>query len=62
MEHILEHYLYGFSANLRGFVFGFMHAGIMILGYYSGWSINRFLKLISNGYVAGILVQQYLIL
>ena len=54
MEHILEHYLYGFSANFRGFVFGFMHAGIMILGYYSGWSINRFLKLISNGYVAGI--------
>ena len=54
MEHILEHYLYGLSSNFRGFVFGFMHAAIMILGYYTGWSINRFLKLISNGYVAGI--------
>ena len=49
MEHLLEHYLYGFSANLRGFVFGFFHAAIMILGYYTGWSINRFLKIISNG-------------
>ena len=54
MEHILEHYLFGFSANLRGFVFGFFHAAIMILGYYTGWSINRILKIISNGYIAGI--------
>ncbi len=54
MEHILEHYLYGLSANLRGFVFGFFHAAIMILGYYTGWSINKFLKIISNGYIAGI--------
>ena len=54
MEHLLEHYLYGFSANLRGFVFGFFHAAIMILGYYTGWSINRFLKIISNGYIAGL--------
>ena len=55
MEHLLEHYLYGFSANLRGFVFGFFHAAIMILGYYTGWSINRFLKILSNGYIAGII-------
>ena len=54
MEHILEHYLYTYSANLRGFVFGFFHAAIMILGYYTGWSINRILKIISNGYIAGI--------
>ena len=54
MEHLLEHYLYGFSANLRGFVFGFFHAAIMILGYYTGWSINRFLKIVSKGYIAGI--------
>ncbi len=54
MEHILEHYLYGFSANLRGFVFGFLHAFIMILGYFTGWSIIRFLKLLSNGYIAGV--------
>jgi hypothetical protein len=26
----------------------------MILGYYTGLSINRFLKLISNGYLAGV--------
>ena len=25
------------------------------MGYYFGWSINRFLKLLSNGFVAGIL-------
>ena len=54
MEHILEHYLYTYSANLRGFVFGFFHAAIMILGYYTGWSINRLLKILSNGYIAGI--------
>ena len=54
MEHILEHYLYGYSSNLRGFIFGFMHAALMILGYYSGWSINKLLKIISNGYIAGI--------
>ena len=54
MEHILEHYLYGYSSNLRGFIFGFSHAAIMILGYYTGWSINRLLKIISNGYIAGI--------
>ena len=27
----------------------------MLLGYYSGWSINRFLKIVSNGYIAGII-------
>ena len=54
MEHIIEHYVYGYYANLRGFIFGFFHAGIMILGYYTGWSINRLLKVISNGYIAGI--------
>ena len=54
MEHILEQYLYGTDQNLRGFVFGFVHVGIMLVGYYSGWSINRLLKLASNGYVAGV--------
>ena len=54
MEHILEHFLYSLDGNLRGFIFGFVHVGIMILGYYSGWSLNRFLKLVSNGYIAGI--------
>ena len=54
MEHVLEHYLYGIDTNLRGFVFGFVHVTVMLLGYYSGWSINRFLKLVSNGYIAGV--------
>ena len=54
MEHILEHYLFGYSPNLRGFVFGFFHAAIMIIGYYSGWTLNKFLNIISNGYIAGI--------
>ena len=39
---------------LRGFVFGLIHVSILLIGYYSGWSINRLLKLISNGFIAGI--------
>jgi len=54
MEHLLEEYLYGVDGNLRGFVFGFVHVTIMLVGYYSGWSINRLLKIFSNGYIAGV--------
>ena len=54
MEFFIESYLENFSGNLKGFIFGFVHVGIMLLGYYSGWSINRFLKIVSNGYIAGI--------
>tara|TARA_B100001013_G_C24266481_1_gene307077 strand:- start:51 stop:428 length:378 start_codon:yes stop_codon:yes gene_type:complete len=39
---------------LKGFIFGSIHICIMILGFYTGISINRFLKLISNGFIAGI--------
>jgi len=39
---------------LRGFVFGFVHVGIMLVGFYTGWSINRLLKIVSNGFIAGI--------
>ena len=39
---------------LRGFVFGIVHVGILIIGYYTGWSINRLLKKTSNGHIAGI--------
>ena len=39
---------------LRGFIFGFVHTIIPLVGFYSGWSINRLLKVVSNGYVAGI--------
>ena len=54
MEHLLQQYMYLADANLRGFVFGFVHIFIMLIGYYSGWSINRFLKIASNGYIAGV--------
>ena len=54
MEFFLESFLNQYSGNLRGFIFGFVHVGIMLLGYYSGWSINRFLKILSNGAIAGI--------
>ena len=40
---------------LRGFVFGIVHVGILIIGYYTGWSINRLLKQTSNGRIAGII-------
>ena len=39
----------------RGFVFGIVHVSIMLLGYYTGFSINRLLKILSNGYIAGII-------
>ena len=42
------------NASLRGFTFGFVHVLLVVVGYYTGWSINRFLKIVSNGYIAGI--------
>ena len=54
MEFFLEKYFDGASGNLRGLIFGFVHVSIMLIGYYTGFSINRFLKIVSNGYVAGI--------
>ena len=39
---------------LKGFIFGSVHIIIMVLGFYTGLSINRFLKIISNGFIAGI--------
>jgi hypothetical protein len=56
MEHLLEGIpLLENIPLLRGYIFGVVHAGLIIVGYYSGWSINRFLKIMSNGFVAGIL-------
>lgn len=47
--------LFGVDSQLsRGFVFGIVHVGIMLIGYYTGFSINRLLKILSNGYIAGI--------
>lgn len=40
---------------LRGFIFGFVHVFITVIGYYTGWSINRLLKVASRGYIAGII-------
>ena len=48
--------IFGADSQLsRGFIFGLVHVSIMLLGYYSGFSINRLLKIVSNGYVAGII-------
>jgi hypothetical protein len=56
MEHLIEDIvLLQDKGWLRGFVFGFVHTIIPLIGFYSGWSINRMLKLISNGYMAGII-------
>ena len=54
MEHILEGWVSGQGIYVQGLVFGFTHTSIMLIGYYSGWSINRFLKIASNGYIAGV--------
>ena len=50
LEELIEEY-----EILRGFIFGFVHTLIPLIGFYSGWSINRFLKLVSNGAIAGII-------
>jgi len=56
MEHLIEEMKWLENIPwMRGYIFGVVHAGLIIIGYYSGWSINRLLKLMSNGYVAGIL-------
>ena len=47
---------FGVDSQLsRGFVFGTVHVSIMLIGYYTGFSINRLLKILSNGYIAGII-------
>ena len=55
MEHLIEEIIWLQDKGwLRRFVFGFVHTLIPLVGFYSGWSINRLLKIVSNGYVAGI--------
>ena len=55
MENLIEHISWlQDRVFLRGFVFGLVHVGIMLIGYYTGWSINRLLKIVSNGFIAGI--------
>ena len=54
METLID--LFGLEQGLlRGFIFGLVHVGLLIIGYYSGWSINRLLKKTSNGHIAGII-------
>ena len=56
MEHLIEEILWLQDKGwLRGFVFGLVHTIIPLIGFYSGWSLNRMLKLVSNGYIAGII-------
>ena len=56
MEHIIEEIFFlQDKIFLRGFVFGLVHVGIMLIGFYTGWSINRLLKIISSGFIAGII-------
>ena len=55
MEHLLEDIVWvQDKLFMRGFIFGLVHTIIPLVGFYSGWSINRLLKIVSNGYVAGI--------
>ena len=55
MEHLLEDIVWlQDKIFMRGFIFGLVHTIIPLIGFYSGWSINRLLKIVSNGYVAGI--------
>ena len=56
MEHLIEEIAWLQDKTvLRGFTFGLVHVGIMLIGYYTGWSINRLLKIVSNGFIAGII-------
>ena len=55
MEHLIEEIVWLQDKGiLRGFIFGVVHTIIPLIGFYTGWSINRLLKIVSNGYIAGI--------
>ena len=56
MEHLLENLgLIQDGTILPGFIFGVVHVSLVILGFYTGWSINRLLKNATKGYIAGII-------
>ena len=56
MEHLIEGIAWlQDKVFLRGFVFGIVHVSIMLIGFYTGWSINRLLKVVSSGFIAGII-------
>ena len=55
MEHLIDGIAWlQDKVFLRGFIFGLVHVGVMLIGFYTGWSINRLLKIVSNGFIAGI--------
>ena len=55
MEHLIENITWLQDKNyLRGFGFVLVHTIIPLIGFYTGWSINRLLKVTSNRYIAGI--------
>ena len=55
MEHLIEGIVsLQDKIFLKGFIFGLVHVGIMLVGFYTGWSINRLLKIVSNRFIAGI--------
>ena len=40
MEHLIDKIAWlQDKVLLRGFVFGLIHVGIMLIGFYTGWSI-----------------------
>jgi hypothetical protein len=55
MESLIDLFFTIESSITRGFIFGFVHVFLIIIGYYFGFSLNRFLKIISNGAIAGII-------
>ena len=56
MESILQNLGLIQDGNiLPGFIFGIVHVSLVILGFYTGWSINRLLKNVTKGYIAGII-------
>ena len=55
MDHLIQNITWlQDKVFVRGFIFGIIHVSIMLVGYYTGWSINRLLKIVSNGFIAGI--------
>jgi len=56
MQALLEYFgLVADGMLLPGFIFGIVHVSLVIIGFYTGWSINRFLKITSKGYISGII-------
>ena len=53
-EHFSLDFIPEDFVNIRVFIFGITHTGLLVIGYYTGWSVNRVIKVASNGYIAGL--------